>query len=566
MQKIQQSGFQVNGLYTPKPFVEPEDKKPPEGVVVWRFPGWSLTQKTRQLIDAATSRTYQARLLVPPGWIDRSNGKADLPDWDRKGDNKKYDIVPIRFIRACEAGHMDDIDWRAFIHGDDATCQGNLWLDEMGTSGELTELRVRCDGCGQSRGLSQAAGKHNPSLGKCSGRQEWLGQEYRRVQCDKNMRLLIRTASNAYFPIKVSVISLPDRDEQLRKAMQECWQNCLENVTELSEISVALRFNPTASAKLSIYRTEDIWAEIQARRNPQANATQAADNIRTPELKLLISPEKFLGEDGLDSPFFAETVDQPVPTESSSMDLVERVVMIHRLREVTALTGYSRFEYVTQDVDDEIPFAAEMAPLGKNTDWLPAVENRGEGLFIQLKKTAVEAWAKLPEVRDAVDSFHRGVELYNEENQAKREFKGPEYVLLHTLSHLLMHTIALECGYPAASIKERIYNDSDIGYGIMLYTASSDSHGTLGGLASTARSIDLYLAKALELGARCSNDPICGLHQPDDPHDKRHFHGAACHGCVYLSETSCESMNDFLDRNLVVRTIASNRRHFFEKR
>ena len=112
MQKIQQSGFQVNGLYTPKPFVEPEDKKPPEGVVVWRFPGWSLTQKTRQLIDAATSRTYQARLLVPPGWIDRSNGKADLPDWDRKGDNKKYDIVPIRFIRACEAGHMDDIDWR----------------------------------------------------------------------------------------------------------------------------------------------------------------------------------------------------------------------------------------------------------------------------------------------------------------------------------------------------------------------------------------------------------------------------------------------------------------------
>jgi hypothetical protein len=79
-------------------------------------------------------------------------------------------------------------------------------------------------------------------------------------------------------------------------------------------------------------------------------------------------------------------------------------------------------------------FAHAVAPLGKNTGWLPAVENRGEGLFIQLKKTAVEAWAKLPEVRDAVDSFHRGVELYNEENQSKREFKGPEYVLLHTLS------------------------------------------------------------------------------------------------------------------------------------
>ena len=90
-------------------------------------------------------------------------------------------------------------------------------------------------------------------------------------------------------------------------------------------------------------------------------------------------------------------------------------------------------------------------------------------------------------------------------------------------------------------------------------------NGTHGGLASTARPIDLYQAKALELGARCSNDPICGLHKPDDPHDKRHFHGAACHGCVCLSEMTCESMNDFLDRNLVVRTIAAKARHFFRQ-
>jgi hypothetical protein len=249
---------------------------------------------------------------------------------------------------------------------------------------------------------------------------------------------------------------------------------------------------------------------------------------------------------------------------SAAMKLVERVVMIHRLREVTALTGFSRFEYISQDVDDDIPFAAEMAPLGKNNNWLPAVENRGEGIFIQLKKEAVQAWAQQPEVKEAAKAFERGVELYNQEHQAKREFRGPEYVLLHTLSHLLMHTISLECGYPAASIKERIYNDGDVGYGIMLYTASSDSHGTLGGLASTALSIDLYLAKALALGDRCSNDPICGLHQPDDQNDKRHFHGAACHGCTYLSETSCESMNDFLDRNLVVRTIAGGQMQFFK--
>lgn len=564
MRKIQQSGLQVSALYTPRPYVEPDENKPPEGVVVWRFPGWSLTKMTRQSVDSTTGKTYQARQLIQPGWIDRSNGKAVLPDWDRAGENKKYDIVPIRFIRACELGHMDDIDWKAFVHGRESNCDGKLWLDEMGTSGELNELRVRCEVCSQTRWLSQAAGSQNPALGKCTGRQEWLGQEYRRCDCDKHMRLLIRTASNAYFPIKVSAISLPDREEQLSKAVDECWA-MIGGLPSIELLSSMIKHVADLSAKLSKYDIDDIWAEMQARRNPQAAPKLPASNIRTPELKLLISPERYLGEDGLDSPFFAEALEKPVASCPSAMDLVERVVMIHRLREVTALTGYSRFEYISQDVDDDITFTAQSAPLGKNTDWLPAVENRGEGIFIQLKKTEVEAWAQLPEVQEAVEAFKRGVELHNDDCQGKREFKGPEYVLLHTLSHLLMHTIALECGYPSASIKERIYNDSDVGYGIMLYTASSDSHGTLGGLASTARTIDYYLAKALELGARCSNDPICGLHQPEDQHDKRHFHGAACHGCVYLSETSCESMNDFLDRNLVVRTIAAKQRHFFEK-
>lgn len=564
MQKIQQIGHKVNALFTPKPYVEPKKNMLPQGVVVWRFPGWSLTQKTKQGIDQATGKPYQSRMLVPPHRIDRSNGKAELPEWESNRPNQIFDLLPIRFIRACEAGHMDDIDWKTFVHGTESTCDSRLWLDEMGTSGELTELRVRCGYCGKSRLVSESAGKNNPTLGKCSGRQDWLGQVSCRAECDKNMRLLIRTASNAYFPIKLSVISLPDREEPLKKAVGECL-HLIEGLPPIDELPFVIKYGPELSAKLSKFDINDVWAEINARRNPQATQLQPAENIRTPELKLLISPEKYLGEDSLDSPFFAEAVELPAGTASTAINLVERVVMIHRLREVTALTGYSRFEYLSQDVDDDIPFAAETAHLGMTTDWLPAVENRGEGIFIQLKKSVVDDWAKQQAVQEMVQTFIKGVDLFNLEHQSNRVFKGPEYVLLHTLSHLLMHTIAMECGYPAASIKERIYNDSDVGYGIMLYTASSDSHGTLGGLVSTASSIDLYLQKALELGNRCSNDPICSLHKPDDEHDKRHFHGAACHGCVYVSETSCECMNDFLDRSLVVKTIAGGNRHFFVK-
>jgi hypothetical protein len=570
MRKIRQSGMQVNSFHTPKDFVDDGEQRVPEGVTVWRFPGWSLTQETTRSPDSNLGRSFQTRQLVRPNWIDRTSGKAEISDWNRKGQDKKFDIVPIRFIRACPAGHMDDIDWYAFVHErreireSEDNCSGRLWLDEMGTSGELNELRVRCDQCNRTRWLSEAAGKNNPALGRCTGRQDWLGQEYRQQSCEKPMRLLIRTASNAYFPLKVSVISLPDRDEIFRKAIDECWV-VLSGLPDTEVLKTMLNFIPELKSKLSGFAVEEIWSEIESRKSGQSNEQNARDSdaLRIAELKLLMSEGKQLGEEGLDSPFFAEEVDVPSSPDSPFMQMVHRVLMVHRLREVTALVGYSRFEYLSQDGDDEIPFSAEQAPLGKNSDWLPAVENRGEGIFIQLNNQRVDEWACRPEVQAAAGKFVDGVSMYNEEQGTKREFRGPEFVLLHTLSHLLMHAISLECGYPSASIKERIYVDRSVGYGILLYTASSDSHGTLGGLASAARSIRSFLQRALEIGATCSNDPICSLHVPNDPNDKRHFHGAACHSCAFTSETSCECFNDFLDRNLVLRTLSRSMTAFF---
>ena len=78
-----------------------------------------------------------------------------------------------------------------------------------------------------------------------------------------------------------------------------------------------------------------------------------------------------------------------------------------------------------------------------------------------------------------------------------------------------------------------------------------------------SREEDSLLA-ALELGAICSSDPVCAHHRPDDPNEERFLHGAACHGCLLLSETSCELRNDHLDRALVVETIDGGGCHFFE--
>ncbi|MFP5502660.1 MAG: Zn-binding domain-containing protein, partial [Candidatus Sericytochromatia bacterium] len=136
---------------------------------------------------------------------------------------------------------------------------------------------------------------------------------------------------------------------------------------------------------------------------------------------------------------------------------------------------------------------------------------------------------------------------------------GLAYVMIHTLAHLLIQAAALSCGYPASAIRERIYvpqpEDAERVYGILLYTATSDAQGTLGGLVSLADRLPQLLQEALDLARLCSNDPICAGHEPTDPNEERFLHGAACHGCVLIGETSCEHLNEHLDRALVVRTV-----------
>jgi Domain of unknown function (DUF1998) len=134
--------------------------------------------------------------------------------------------------------------------------------------------------------------------------------------------------------------------------------------------------------------------------------------------------------------------------------------------------------------------------------------------------------------------------------------------MLHSLSHLLITAVSLECGYAASSIRERIYASST-GYGILLFTGTSGSAGTLGGLVNVGRQIENHLSKALELGRLCSNDPVCAQHDPSNQQEDRFLHGAACHGCLLIAETSCERRNKFLDRALVVNTVEGLNAAFF---
>jgi hypothetical protein len=216
--------------------------------------------------------------------------------------------------------------------------------------------------------------------------------------------------------------------------------------------------------------------------------------------------------------------------------------------------GFTRLMPTSSDLQGE--YQVMPAALGLLTDWLPATEIRGEGVFVRLDEGRLEAWARRPAVRAREDALRAGFLKWCEAVKEPPAFPGARFYLLHSLSHLLMTALSLECGYAASAIRERIYcslpDDPVPMAGILLATGSSGTEGTLGGLVEQGRHIGRHLRAAWDLGALCSNDPVCGHHTPRGEQTGRLLEGAACHGCLFVAECSCERFNQYLDRALVV--------------
>ena len=562
-------------LYAP-PAGEDGFRGPGPGIGAWRFPEWFVVQedtawkgkKSDKQSPAGPDQPEGARRLVHRKHL--QNGKFD-----------GRSVVATRFVRACPRGHIDDLDWRRFVHADGDPCLDGLprqlWLDEQGTAGDLSDLVVRCD-CGKSRRLYEAGDLSLNALGPCTGARPWLGK-YAKEECGQPARLLIRTATNAYFPQIMSVLSLPDPGTAVRKAVVELWDD-LRIVDDAAVLAVMKR-KPKVAELLEPFSDEQVLETID-----EVNSGTDADRpVKQVELDAILRvPEDFRDDPPIDPDFHARRLpdrlwrnpdDSPAssgrPRQSAGFgrspqpSRIASVVQLHRLREVLALIGFTRFEAVTPDIHGELETDVVRADLARDPSWFPAVENRGEGVFVQLDADAVAQWQARPAVQKRVAQLAAGHDRWQAQRQAKREFPGGPYVLLHTLSHLLIHSLAMRCGYPASAIRERIYADFDSArFGILLFTGSPDAEGTLGGLVHQARHMEAHLAHARRMGALCSNDPVCAQHVPgaEDLED-RLLHGAACHGCAFVAETSCEMRNDYLDRALVVPVLGLAAAAFF---
>jgi hypothetical protein len=532
-------------LFSPPPDNE-DPTAPRTGITAWQFPEWFITQDVEKGSRGGITRS---RFLVHR----KALSKGKYID----NDKKKHPVVPVRFVRACRKGHIGDIDWYWFVHRGQSNCRRQLWIDERGTTGDLGEIVIRCE-CGLERRLNDAT--IPGTLGNCDGARPWLGRDSREACEEEKNRLLVRHASNAYFPQIMSVISLPDRNESLEKAVNQVWENFLQYVDTLDELKKERQKKPPVKAALEGFTDDEVFQEVEVRKGTSNEAP--IKSVKQAEFEVLTATKEEVGQDTPDGDFFARALPKSA-WDKPWMSSVERVVLVHRLREVVAQLGFTRFEAITPDVEGELQMGVQAAPLARELSWLPAVENRGEGLFIQFKKAAIDEWLGRNEVVERGRQLRAGFEAWKQSHpQSHRDFPGLPFYLLHSLSHLLLTSVALECGYPASSIRERVYA-LESGYGILLYTGTPDAEGTLGGLVESARQIDQHLRSALELGRLCSNDPVCAQHDPQNQHECRFLHGAACHGCLLIAETSCEQHNDFLDRALVVPTVEDLNADFF---
>ena len=536
-------------LYAP-----PSDTQDPDaartGITAWQFPEWFITQ---EVVREDPEGRVRSRRLVRRSALTKGKYEDDS--------KKKHPVVPIRFVRACPRGHIGDIHWSEFVHTNNPQCRRPLWIDERGTSGDISEIDIRCE-CGERQPLKSATlpGK----LRRCSGDRPWLGPN-NREECEEINRFLVRHASNAYFAQTMNVISLPDRDESLDAAVNLVWDSDLQYVESIEELQKDRTKKARVKHALEGYTDEEVLEEIEFRQGSRLEGP--AKSVKLAEFEVLSNVLDSSGSDVSDSVFFARALPKTA-WDAPWMKSVEKVVLVHRLREVVAQVGFTRFEAISTDTEGELDFEikVKLSPLCREEPtWLPAVENRGEGIFIQFKKSEIDEWLGRDEVKKRASVLRHGFETWQHQHpQNKRKYRGIAQYLVHSISHLLLTAVSLECGYPASSIRERVYAE-EYGYGILLYTGTPDAEGTLGGLVEAGRHIKDFLKSALENGKLCSNDPVCSQHEPQNTHEQRYLHGAACHGCLLIAETSCEQHNDLLDRALVVPTVDSHGTEFFRE-
>ena len=489
--------------------------------------------------------------------------------------NCRQDLVVTRIVTACEHGHINDFPWVKWVHKQSKRpiC-GNPSLyfktAASGTEG-LEGLSISCS-CGAYTTLKGAFEKDcfkkldensNDEIFRCEG-----GHPHKHIKqkCICYPRTVQRGSSSVYFPVVYSSLVIPPYADKLNarieksNAFLEC-ETTLSNASELRDIILTNYFKQWVNKIANELGAPQTSVEFVLKRKwfDEGNFEMDVTSVqyRVEEYEALSG--EISTPTGLSGDFSREGIGKELFQQK--LPHIKAISLIDKVRVVNALIGFSRLNPISGKDDDGFVHIKE-----QETRWYPAYEVRGEGIFIEFEQADIDEWVtKNPEVTERVRKINNNYAGSFAGNNCPRTIT-PKFLLLHTISHLLIKQLSFECGYSIANLSERLYcadkSDGKQMAGIFIYTANGDSEGTLGGLVRQGKSdaFPKIFKKAIRSAKTCSNDPVCVFSKGQG---RESLNLAACHSCALLPETCCEERNGFLDRGVVIGTYENPKIGFY---
>jgi hypothetical protein len=490
-------------------FILPPAEQEKKDVPVIRFPLWhscadcNLLQEHKSLLEEIRCRACDGRL------------------------------VPSRFVICCPKGHIDDFPYFRWVHaGKEKTeAKHGLYIETSGASASLQGLLVKCI-CGAGRTMHGAFAKN--AIGKCSGQRPWIGGDAE--DCSEIARTLQRGASNVWFSHVESSLSIPPWSDAVFTVLDRHW-TVLKTLRNREILKNTL--SQMKSVLASGFDLDEI-VDVALQRQAGESAEDDDRDLKLEEYRALCHgyPQTHQGDEFVCLP--AKELTKFI------VGVFQRVMLVTRLREVRALRSFTRL----------LPFAPGAAykdfpPLSQEPlDWLPAIEVNGEGVFFEFELKRLAQWENRADVKERASSIHfHYLDMLRQSQVISSLVVTPRLLLLHTFAHAIINQWSLECGYPAASLRERLYVSDEMA-GVLIYTATGDSAGSLGGVIGQAKAdrLEPGIREGIYRASWCSGDPVCIEAEAQGTNS---LNRAACHACVLLPEVSCEFGNVFLDRGML---------------
>lgn len=461
-----------------------------------------------------------------------------------------YRAYPARFVLACKEGHLDDFPWNWWVHKDDNNCHGDLILYSTGLSSTLSEMIVECKKCGKKRTMAGSLDieTFKESGYKCTGHHPHKPKSKNEKCTSGELFPAQRGASNIYFPVIKSAISIPPWTNPLYALLDEHYPM----IKQMEELGVS-----DAVDRIFDKYFKDKYSRVDFDKAIKAREEKIKEFVEIKEMEY----KAFVNHSDIDYKKdyrFFKAIEETVPTYLKKY--FSRIIKIERMREVMVLQGFMRIDPPEPEVDH----LSKMVKLSKpKENWLPGVEVNGEGIFIEFNEKSIEEWMKINGVIKSSEQYKVSFKEYCDkkgwQNIKQRDAK---YVLLHTFAHLMIKEMSLQSGYSSTAIKERIYSSPTM-QGILLYTGSSDKDGSLGGLVElgSEENFKKLIKSVLENSLMCTTDPDCTNHDID----VETLNGSACHSCAMVSETACENGNRLLDRSYIAPLDGKEKISFFSE-